>query len=130
MAIQSFGISPWATFEAFEGDVCNSSGYRPDGQVMAIDTCTGAWASESAITVFEAAAHAYNFSTGTDVRFRRRKLAQAVEMLAVRRAREYGVDTVRSGHHSENAARIAIDLKFGYVKTPGTFVMLKELIHD
>ncbi len=123
----SDGISPWATFEEFERDVCSSDWYHPDAQIVAIDARTGDWAAMSAITVFQGADHAYNLFTGTDVRYRGRKLAQAVKSLALRKAREFGVDKVRTSHNSENAAMIAIDTRLGYVRTPGTLVMIMEL---
>jgi len=66
----SDGIPPWASFEEFDKDVCNSSWYHPDGQIVAIDTRTGEWAAMSAITVFEGADHAYNLFTVTYVRYR------------------------------------------------------------
>ncbi len=125
----SNGIPPWSTFEEFERDVCNSSWYHPDAQIVAIDTHTGDWAAMSAITVFEGADHAYNLFTGTDMCYRGRKLAQAVKTLALRRAREFGVGKVRTSHTSKNDAMIAIDIKLGYVHTPGTLVMEKDLEH-
>ena len=126
----SDGIPPWASFEEFEKDVCSAYWYHPDGQIVAIDTHTGEWAAMSAITVFQGADHAYNLFTGTDVPYRGRKLAQAVKSLALRKAREYGVDTVRTSHNSENVVMIAIDTKLGYVRTPGTYVMVKEFEHE
>ena len=78
---------------------------------------------------FAGADHAYNLFTGTDVRYRGRKLAQAVKTLALRKARTYGVGMVRTSHNSENVAMIAIDTKLGYKFTPGTFTMEKELTH-
>ena len=125
----SHGIPPWASFEEFDKDVCSAYWYHPDSQIVAIDTHTGEWAAMSAITVFEGADHAYNLFTGTDVRYRGRKLAQAVKSLALRKAREFGVDTVRTSHSAQNAAMIAIDEKLGYIHTPGTRVMEKELEH-
>ena len=71
--------------------------------------------------------HAHNLFTGTDVRYRGRKLAQAVKSLALRQARTFGVDRVCTNHDSENAAMIAIDTKLGYVRTPGMLVMEKIL---
>ena len=123
----SDGIPPWASFEEFEKDVCNSSWYHPDGQIVAIDTHNGEWAAMSAITVFAGADHAYNLFTGTDVRYRGRKLAQAVKALALRKARTFGVGAVRTSHNSENTAMIAIDTKLGFVRTPGILIMEKEL---
>jgi mycothiol synthase len=123
----SDGIPPWGTFEEFDQDVCGSSWYHPDAQFVAIDTHTGEWAAMSAITVFSEADHAYNLFTGTDVKYRGRKLAQAVKSLALRRARLFGVHTVRTNHNSENEAMIAIDKKLGYGYTPGMLIMEKEL---
>jgi L-amino acid N-acyltransferase YncA/RimJ/RimL family protein N-acetyltransferase len=123
----SDGIAPWATFEEFERDVCSSYWYRPEGQIVAIDTHTGDWAAMSAITVFEGADHAYNLFTGTDVRYRGHKLAQAVKSLALSKARTFGVETVRTSHNSENETMIAIDTKLGYIRTPGIYTMVKEL---
>jgi L-amino acid N-acyltransferase YncA/RimJ/RimL family protein N-acetyltransferase len=123
----SDGIPPWATFEEFEKDVCHSYWYHPDSQIIAIEKATGKWAAMSAITVFQGADHAFNLFTGTDVNYRGRKLAQAVKSLALRKAREFGVDTVRTSHNSENDAMIAIDTKLGYVRTPGTLILEKVL---
>jgi RimJ/RimL family protein N-acetyltransferase len=125
----SGGIPPWASFEEFERDVCNSSWYHPDGQIVAIDTHTGDWVAMSAITVFAGSDHAYNLFTGTDVRYRGRKLAQAVKTIALCKARTFGLGVVRTSHNSENVAMIAIDTELGYTFTPGTLVMEKELVH-
>jgi L-amino acid N-acyltransferase YncA len=125
----SGGIPPWASFEEFERDVCNSSWYHPDSQIVAIDSHSGQWAAMSAITVFDGADHAYNLFTGTDIHYHGRKLAQAVKVLALRKARTYGVGQVRTSHNSENTAMIAIDTKLGYTHMPGTLVMEKELVH-
>jgi mycothiol synthase len=126
----SDGIPPWASFEEFNRNVCSSYWYHPDAQIVAIETKTGDWAAMSAITVFQGTDHAYNLFTGTDVRYRGRKLAQAVKSLALRQAREFGVDVVRTSHNSENVAMIAIDTKLGYVRTPGTITMEKLLALD
>src|SRR4030042_1287247 len=102
----SDGIPPWASFEEFEQDVCKSYWYHPEAQIVAVDTKTGEWAAMSAITVFAGSDHAYNLFTGTDVRYRGRKLAQAVKALALRKARAFGVGAVRTSHNSENAAML------------------------
>jgi mycothiol synthase len=121
----SDGVSPWASFEEFNQSVCSSTWYRPEGQIVAIDTQTGNWAAMSAITVFSGSDHAYNLFTGTDVHYRGRKLAQAVKSLALRQARTFGVDYVRTSHDSENVAMIAIDTKLGYIRTPGMLILEK-----
>lgn len=106
------------------------SWYKPAGQIVAIDTATGDWAAMSAITRFENAEHAYNLFTGVDVRYRGRKLGQAVKALALALCFAHGmlnVTRVRTKHNAENAPMIAIDRKLGYVQTPGTYRMEKTL---
>lgn len=124
----SEGAHPWQGFEDFQKSVCGADWYKPAGQMVVIDSATGAWAGMSAITRFEGTDHAYNLHTGVDRRYRGRKLAQAVKVTALRYARDVlKVKTVRTNHNSQNAPMIAIDRKFGYVQTPGTFSMVKRL---
>jgi mycothiol synthase len=119
----SDGTPAWLSFSDFQKKVCGADWYVPAGQMVVIDTATGDWAALSAITRFEGADYAYNLHTGVDKRYRGRKLAQAVKVLALRFAREVlKVSTVRTTHNEENLPMIAIDEKLGYVRTPGTIL--------
>lgn len=120
------GAPSWASFEDFRQSVCQADWYRPDGQMVVIDTTTGEWAAMSAISRFDD--YAYNLHTGVDKRYRGRKLAQAVKVLALRYARQVlQVKTVRTHHNAKNLPMIAIDRKLGYLQTPGIFLMEKVL---
>lgn len=120
------GAPSWASFEDFQQRVCRADWYKPGGQMVVIDTATGDWAAMSAISRFDD--HAYNLHTGVDRRYRGRKLAQAVKVLALRYARDVlQVATVHTHHNSRNLPMIAIDRKLGYVQTPGTWLMEKSL---
>jgi GNAT superfamily N-acetyltransferase len=122
------GGHTWESFEDFQKAVCQSDWYKPDGQMVVIDTVTGTWAAMSAITRWGAADYAYNLHTGVDKRYRGRKLGQAVKVLALRYAREIlKANTVRTHHNTKNLPIIAIDHKLGYARLPGTFVMQKIL---
>jgi GNAT superfamily N-acetyltransferase len=124
----SDGEHAWETFEDFRQSVCQADWYRPAGQMVAIDQSTGDWAAMSAITRMEGVDYAYNLHTGVDKRYRGRKLAQAVKVTALRYAREVlKTSTVRTHHNTRNLPMIAIDRKLGYVQTPGTFLMEKNL---
>jgi len=124
----SEGYHPWLDFEDFKKSVCQADWYRPAGQMVVIDANTGEWVAMSAITRFEGTNHAYNLFTGVDKRYRRRKLGQAVKVLALRYAREVlKVNTVRTNHNAQNDPMIAIDRKLGYIQTPGMFMMVKRL---
>jgi GNAT superfamily N-acetyltransferase len=122
------GERAWESFEDFQKSVCQSDWYKPDGQIVAIDTSTGAWAAMSAITRLEGNDYAYNLFTGVDRVYRGRKLGQAVKVLALRYAREVlKVNKVRTHHNTKNLTMIAIDRKLGYTMMPGTFLMEKIL---
>jgi GNAT superfamily N-acetyltransferase len=122
------GEHAWASFEDFRQSVCGSSWYKPAGQIVAIDTVSGAWAAMSAITRIEAREYAYNLFTGVDLPYRGRKLGQAVKVLALRYARsELKANIVRTHHNTRNRPMIAIDIKLGYQLLPGSFLMEKDL---
>ena len=122
------GSPAWLSFEDFQKSVCQSNWYIPAAQNVVIDAATGIWAAMSAITRFDGADYAYNLFTGVDKRYRGRKLAQAVKVLALRYARDVlQVNTVRTHHNTKNDPMIAIDRKFGYIQTPGMYAMEKDL---
>lgn len=124
----SEGVHAWLDFEDFQRSVCGADWYKPDGQMVVIDTAGGEWVGMSAITRFKGADYAYNLHTGVDKRYRGRKLAQAVKVIALRYAREVlKVGEVRTNHNSQNDPMIAIDRKFGYIQTPGSFAMVKNI---
>lgn len=121
------GERSWSSFDDFKERVCQTDWYKSGGQKVVIDTATGDWVAMSAISRFQN--HAYNLHTGVDRRYRGRKLAQAVKVMALRYARDIlKVNTVHTDHNTMNQPIIAIDRKFGYVEMPGTFVMKKVLV--
>lgn len=125
----SDGSHAWLDFDDFQRSVCQAAWYKPDGQMVVIDTTTGTWAAMSAITRFEGSDHAYNLFTGVDQRYRGRGLAQAVKVIALRYARDVlKVSSVKTHHNHHNEPMLAIDRKLGYVQIPGYYSMqlLKE----
>jgi len=120
------GERTWSSFEDFQKRVCKADWYKPGGQIVAIHTTTGNWVAMSAISRFQD--HAYNLHTGVNRRYRGRKLAQAVKILALRYARDVlKVNIVNTDHNMMNHPMIAIDRKLGYTELPGTFVMRKTI---
>ena len=122
------GEHPWASFEDFQQRVPQSDWYKPGGQMVVIDTTTGAWAAMSAITCFQGTYYAYNLFTGVDIPYRGRKLGQSVKVMALRYAREVlKTHQVRTHHLEKNLPMIAIDRKLGYMQVPGTYLMEKKI---
>lgn len=122
------GMQFWLGFKDFQKKVCQASWYTPAGQMVVIDTATGEWVAMSAITRFEGSHYAYNLHTGVDKRYRGRKLAQAVKVLALRYARqELSVNLVRTINNAINHPMIAINQKLGYIRSQGSYTMEKIL---
>jgi GNAT superfamily N-acetyltransferase/RimJ/RimL family protein N-acetyltransferase len=122
------GEHPWVSFEDFQKSVCLSAWYMPEGQIVAIDSASGAWAGMSAITRRQGQDYAYNLFTGVDLPYRGRKLGQAVKVLALRHARSsLQAKTVRTHHNTKNLPMIAIDTKFGYRVVSGAYVMERNV---
>ena len=118
----------WLSFDDFQKKVCQMDWYKPEGQLVAIDTVTGTWAGMSAITRYTGSDHAYNLHTGVDRRYCGRDLAQVLLVLAARYAQEVlRAKSVHSDENARNLSSIAIYRKLGYVKTPGTIAMEKKL---
>ena len=124
----SDGEPSWDSFEDFQKSVCQSDWYRPGGQLVAIDTAGGTWAAMCAITRFDGANHVYTLHIGVESRYRRRKLGQAMQVLALRYARDVlNTHLVRNSCNSKNLPVLALNRKLGYVRVRGTSLMQKML---
>lgn len=124
----SDGKPSWTSFEDFRRSVCGSDWYKPGGQFVAIDTASGTWVAMCAITRFDGADHAYTLHIGVDSLYRGRKLGEAVQVLALRYARDMlKTHLVRNSRNSVNLPALAIDRKLGYVRVGGTYMMERLL---
>jgi RimJ/RimL family protein N-acetyltransferase len=118
----SNGEHVWPSFEDFRDDVCQMDWFNPGGQIVAIDTATGTWAAMSAIARFGENDYAENLHTGVDRRYRGRKLAQAMLVLALRYARDVlKVKSARAEESVLNLPLLAIYHELGYLQMPGVF---------
>lgn len=114
-------------FEQFQQDVFESSWYRADGQLVAIDG--ERWIGMSAVGYFESSNSMYNMITGVDQAYRGRGIALALKLLVVRCARRYGAAYISTNNDSENAPMLAVNRKLGYIAEPGKYLLLNTLEH-
>lgn len=112
-------------FEQFQRDVFESSWYRADGQIAALDGAR--WIGMSAIGYFPATRSTYNMITGVDQEYRGRRIALALKLLAIRCARRYGATLMRTNNDSENAPMLALNRRLGYQSQPGKYLIIKHL---
>ncbi|MCB0109676.1 MAG: GNAT family N-acetyltransferase, partial [Caldilineaceae bacterium] len=123
---------PFPAFEQFEKDVFAAPWYRPEGQWLAADG--DRIIGMCAVGYFQESNSMYNMMTGVDEAYRGRGIAQALKVLAIRWAKAYGADYIRTNNNSENAPMLAINRKLGYVPQPGLYRLIntitKESTHE
>lgn len=115
----------WAPFEEFRKWVSRSSWYRPDGQIIA--AAGEEWVGVAAVRHMIDSNSMYNLMTGVDRRYRSRKIALALKLLAIEWARRYETRYIRTNNDSKNAPMLAINRKLGYRPEPGFFRMVRDL---
>ncbi len=126
MTLQDPGVDgPFPSFQQFENDVFAAPWYLPAGQWLAThdDRIIGM----CAVGYFAESNSMYNMMTGVDEAYRGRGIAQALKVQAIRWAKAYGADYIRTNNNSENAPMLAINRKLGYVPQPGSYKVTKIL---
>jgi predicted GNAT superfamily acetyltransferase len=102
-----------------------ASWFRPEGQILAADG--DRYVGLSAVGYFKETNSAYNMMTGVMPDYRGRKIAQALKLLSIRAAQNWGVDSIRTNNDSQNAPMLAINRRLGYVPEPGIYRMARRL---
>ena len=87
--------------------------YNPSTVVIALDG--NEWVGMSAASDHRDAGYFFNEMTGVLRSHRRRGIAVAMKVIVIRRVRELGVPTIRTFHHPDNEAPIALNRRLGYV---------------
>ena len=118
-------IGPDLSSEEFNEWVYESGWYRPDGQLLAADG--DHWVGICAVRLFLEARRAYNVHTGIIRDYRRRHIALALKLAAIRYAREQNIRTLTTGSDSLNAPMLALNQKLGYVPVPGRYTLCRKI---
>ena len=119
----SNGLFP--AFAEFNLGVFAAPWYRAAGQFLAADG--ERIVGMCAVGYFQESNSMYNMMTGVDEAYRGRGIAQALKVLALRWAKAYGADYIRTNNNSENAPMLAINRKLGYEPQPGSYTMALTL---
>jgi RimJ/RimL family protein N-acetyltransferase len=99
--------------------------FRAEGQLLALDGDD--YVGYCSVGYFQDTNTMYNFMTGVDRAYRGRKIAFALKLLAIRFAKSYGADTIRTNNDSQNEAMLAINRKLGYQPQPGLYQLTQKL---
>jgi GNAT superfamily N-acetyltransferase len=95
--------------------------FRADGQLLC--AFGGELVGLAAVQVFPGKREAYNLVTGVIRPFRRRGVATALKLEAVRYARANGAIRLRANNESGNEAILRVNRRFGYTQVPGRLMV-------
>ncbi len=114
---------PGLSFEEFNEWVYESGWYRPDGQLLASDG--DRWVGICAVRLYPEVHEAFNVHTGVIRSYRRRRIALALKLAAIRYARSQGARSLSTHNDSMNGPMLALNRRLGYVPEPGRYTLRK-----
>lgn len=113
--------APGLSFEEFNEWVYEAGWYRPDGQLLAADG--DRWVGICAVRLYPESQQAFNVHTGVTRAYRRRHIALALKLAAIRYARNHSVRSLSTHNDSTNGPMLALNRKLGYVPAPGRYTL-------
>jgi GNAT superfamily N-acetyltransferase len=116
---------PDIPFGRFQYDLYDAPGALADGTILAVDG--NQWIGFTALArvqddIFQ------HYITGVDQRYRGRKVALAVKLLAVGWAKRHGIARLYVTNDEANAPMLAINVKMGYQRLPGLYTLVRQLV--
>ena len=114
-------IGPGLSFEEFNEWVYEAGWYRPEGQLLAADG--DRWVGICAVRLYPDARQAFNVHTGVIRAYRKRHIAVALKLAAIRYARNQGARSLSTHNDSMNGPMLALNRKLGYVPEPGRYTL-------
>ena len=112
---------PGLTFDEFNEWVYESGWYRPDGQLLAADG--DRWVGICAVRLYPEVHQAFNVHTGVVRAYRRRHIALALKLAAIRYAHRHGARSLSTHNDSTNGPMLALNRKLGYLPEPGLYTL-------
>ena len=114
-------IGPGLSFEEFNEWVYEAGWYRPEGQLLAADG--DRWVGICAVRLYPDARQAFNVHTGVIPAYRKRHIALALKLAAIRYARNQGARSLSTHNDSMNGPMLALNRKLGYIPEPGRYTL-------
>lgn len=108
------GRGPFYTYDEYRA-LRIESDYTPDTTVIALDGST--WVGMSAASDRRDEGYFFNEMTGVLRSHRGRGIALAMKVIVVQLVRDLGASEIRTFHHPDNLAPIALNRRLGYVAT-------------
>jgi RimJ/RimL family protein N-acetyltransferase len=106
------GRGPFYSYEQYRDARLQPESYTPAGIILAIEGDT--WVGMSAASYHKEQNFVFNEMTGVPREYRRRGIATALKVLAIRFAASLGVPVIYTFHAAANVAAIAMNRRLGY----------------
>jgi len=120
---EEWELSNYAQF--FEDHILKAPWFRREGHLLAVDG--EAWVGMALVSLNPKAQSAYNVTTGVVRAYRRRKIALALKVLAVRYARRHGARHIGTDNDSLNAPMLVVNQRLGYRAETGQYMLAMDL---
>jgi GNAT superfamily N-acetyltransferase len=115
------GRGPFFTFAEYVKVRFESPAYRPNGVILALDG--EKWTGLSAAMYHQQGNFVFNEMTGVLPAYRRRGIALALKLLAVRFARAIGAAEIRTFNDSMNQPMLGVNEQMGYKRSSTSYTM-------
>lgn len=106
------GRGKFHTWDEYQQVRLQSPSFDPEGVVLAIDG--DQWVGMSGLSHRDGIEYAFAEMTGTTASHRGQGIATAMKVAGTEFARRIGVSSIRTVHHPENFAMIALNRRLGY----------------
>lgn len=123
LVLEGAPMAGFPDYQRFCAQVFHANWYRPSGQVIAV--IDEEWVGLCAVGCYAAQSAAYNGYTGVDQRYRNRGIGTALKLLAIRRAKAWGADSIWTNIGVENEPMWHINRKWGY-KVESEYLRLRQ----
>ncbi len=118
------------TMEQWRKMLLESPNFLADGYQVAVHEATGEYVGLSMLFKRQADKDLDTGLTGVSRDWRRKGIALALKLRAIRFAKEYGAPRIRTENEINNRGMLAINERLGFVKQPAWIVFVKRIAED
>lgn len=115
------------TMEQWRKMLLESPNFLPDGYQVAVHEATGAYVGLSMLFARQADRDLDTGLTGVSRDWRRKGIALALKLRAIRFAKEYGAPRIRTENEINNRGMLGINERLGFVKQPAWIILVKRV---